>query len=257
MFSGATMQTPRDSVEHVDVQINEAATTKALSFPYISWAAIFAGLAVGIASHMLLTLFGVAAGLSVANSHVADLARVPLMAVIWNAVSMLLSAFIGSYVAARMSGLSRRADGMLHGFVVWGVTTLLFAALATTTLGVIIGSGYNNVADRVQLQNRGIQNQKIEPSTTIPPEAIAKGPDQNSLAANQPTSGNANQSVADEDDEDSSLAAAEDKIDAMAAGSWWLFVGTLLSMIVGIIGGAMGAGATSQRRLPKSYSAAS
>ena len=53
--------------------------------------------------------------------------------------AMLISAFIGGYVTSRLSGAPLRSDGIYHGAVVWGVTWLIFAWLATTAMATMIG----------------------------------------------------------------------------------------------------------------------
>lgn len=66
-------------------------------------------------------------------------------ALLWAGLSMLASAFVGGYVAARMSGLKRKADGVLHGAVSWAVTTILFATLATTVGGAMVSGVFANM----------------------------------------------------------------------------------------------------------------
>src|SRR4051812_13856075 len=86
-------------------------------FSAISWGAIFAGVVVGLSINLLLNLLGIAAGLmsvDVASGRLPG-ANAPMWAAIWNGISMLIAAFAGGYVAARMSGLKRRSDGILHG----------------------------------------------------------------------------------------------------------------------------------------------
>lgn len=57
---------------------------------------------------------------------------IPLGTGIWTGISMLISAFVGGYVAARMAGAYNRVDGFYHGATVWGVNWLVFAWLTTT-----------------------------------------------------------------------------------------------------------------------------
>jgi hypothetical protein len=101
------------------------------------WGAVFAGLAVGLAVHLLLMILGAAAGFSALNAGAA--AQMSVTAGTWNIISTLAAAFCGGYVAARTSGLGRAADGVLYGLVAWGVTTLLFAALASNAVVTVAG----------------------------------------------------------------------------------------------------------------------
>lgn len=126
-------------------------------FSAIRWGAILAGVAVGLSIQLLLTLLGVASGLAtatVAGSEVGSSG--PL---IWAALSMLISAFVGGYVAARMSGLKRRADGVLHGAVSWAVTTLLFAVLATSIGGALVGTVFSSMTQVAQAQAQAAEGE--------------------------------------------------------------------------------------------------
>jgi hypothetical protein len=96
-----------------------------------------------MATFFLLALFGIAAGFTAIDPQAAEpVGSVPTFAGIWTAFSMLAGAFLGGYVAARMSGMSRRSDGILHGFVAWGVSTLFFVYLVTTGVGTLLGGTF-------------------------------------------------------------------------------------------------------------------
>src|SRR5690606_5139321 len=112
-------------------------------FTGIRWGAVLAGVAVGLSIQLMLTLLGIATGLS--SPSVSEDALPGSAPLLWAALSMLVSAFVSGYVAARMSGLKRKADGILHGAVSWAVTTLLFAALATTIGGIMVGTVFSSV----------------------------------------------------------------------------------------------------------------
>jgi hypothetical protein len=88
---------------------------------------------------------GVAAGLSGTDNAAASSATA-LGAGIWKAASLLLSALVGGYVAARSTGFRRTGDGVLHGVVCWGATTVLFAVLATTEAGAVFGGLFGVLA---------------------------------------------------------------------------------------------------------------
>ena len=124
-------------------------TARTNRFPAIAWSSIIGGLVVGLATHMLMMLLGVAAGLTAVEFTTTGLGvqNVPEWSAAWNGLSMLLAAFVGGYVAARMSGLRRKADGVLHGFVAWGATTLLYAVLSISAMGALFGGVFSTVAN--------------------------------------------------------------------------------------------------------------
>ena len=105
-------------------------------FPSIRWGAVWAGVSVGISVQLVLTLLGLASGLSMTQLSTGE--GPGNGALVWAGASMLIASLTGAYVAGRMSGLKRKADGMLHGVVSWAVTTLLFVVLATSAGGSLL-----------------------------------------------------------------------------------------------------------------------
>ncbi len=110
--------------------------------PAVRWGAVFAGVVVGVSVQLVLSLLGLASGLSTIDLQKGEASSIGPLA--WAGLSMLISAFVGGYVAARMTGLKRKADGVLHGVVTWAVTTLLFASLATSA-GGLLGSVFYGI----------------------------------------------------------------------------------------------------------------
>lgn len=107
----------------------------------LRWNAVFAGMAVGIAVHLLLSTLGGAAGLALSGARQAEVqpAAVPVLAGVWSAASLVVAATAGGYVAARSTGFRRAGDGALHGAVAWGATTVFFALLAAIGVGATLG----------------------------------------------------------------------------------------------------------------------
>lgn len=123
----------------------------------IKWSAVFAGLIVGIAVQMVLTLLGLAIGAwSIDLRESSPTSGVPLGTGIWTGISMLVSAFVGGYVTARLSGAYLRSDGMYHGLVVWGLTWVVFAWLATTAFSFMIGGIFNAFGSGLQMLGQGV-----------------------------------------------------------------------------------------------------
>ncbi len=208
----------------------------------ISWPAVFASLAVGISVMLLLTLAGVAVGISVVEPGADSPRAITIGAATWQTISMLIAALVGGYVAARLSGLRRMADGLLHGAVAWGATTVLYAALATTALGTLTAGMFGLLApsssertaapasaplavDRDQtqrtLENIGLTSEQartvIDQLTGAAPAATPSAP-----ARPQP----------------------EEVADTVGTATGWLSATVLLSLLLSVIGGAMGARGT-------------
>jgi hypothetical protein len=123
----------------------------------IKWSAVFAGWAVGLAVQMLLTLLGLGFGAWAIDLQASDPAGgIPVGAGIWTGASMLVSAFVGGYMTARLAGNYIRSDGMYHGIVVWGVNWLIFAWLTTTAMASMVGGAFSVFGTALQSVGQGV-----------------------------------------------------------------------------------------------------
>lgn len=196
-------------------------------FPAISWPAIFAAVAVGVAVQLLLSLAGYALGVYPRNESGSTQA-ITLVAASWAAVSMLLAAFVGGYVAARCSGLRRTGDGVLHGIVAWAATTLLYTALATTAVGALttglfglVGENLDQGAAQAAVGTAGDRERALNAMTDVGlSEAQARA-----VLDQMARSG-----AADRD------AAA----DAVGTATLWLAAAVMLALLLAILGGMIG-----------------
>ncbi|MEN3353552.1 MAG: hypothetical protein V7640_1710 [Betaproteobacteria bacterium] len=205
----------------------------------ISWPAIFASLAVGISVMLLLTLAGVAIGITVVEPG-ADLPRaITVGAAVWQTISMLIAALVGGYVAARLSGLRRTADGVLHGAVSWGATTVLYAALATTALGTLTAGMFGLLAPGTE-------------RTASAGAAVATGDREQAQRTLEGIGLSTEQARTVIDKLNAPAAAttpaarqqAEEAADTVGTATGWLSATVLLSLVLSVIGGAMGARGT-------------
>lgn len=267
----------------MDVQSVE--TTRAArrpAFSAIRWGAIIGGLVGGTATYLLLSLLGVAIGLTAVDPQSSEpVGAVPLATGIWTGISMLVGAFVGGYVAGHMSGLSRSMDGMLHGFVSWGATTLLYSVLTVSALGAILGGTFKILSDGMQgaaqvaggaaqtdaggnvmdqlagaITGSGQGNVNTQTLSALK-QAMAAGDRDGAIDIMVNQMGMQPDSAAQAVDRampllgpnagDNARNTAEKATGVAAAASWWLFIGLLLSLVLGVAGGATGVRATGRR----------
>lgn len=261
----------------MDVQTVEPQTgTRRPYFSAIRWGAIFAGVVSGTASYLLLALLGLAVGLTAVDPGATEpVGAVPLGTGIWTGISMLVGAFIGGYVAGHASGLARSMDGMLHGFVAWAATTLLYVVLATTALGAVLGGTFRIISQTVQAaapavqEAGGGQNVLQQLQTMIGQEgqvqisaeslqsvqqALAAGNDEqainimvNEMGLERENAARIVNQIGPLVSGQSLQQAATQATEALTATSWWLFIALLLSLALGIAGGAAGVRANANR----------
>jgi hypothetical protein len=122
----------------------------------VRWGAVIAGWAVGLATQLVLTLLGLAIGAwSIDLQEAEPASGVPIGTGIWTGISMLISAFVGGYITARMSGSPLRSDGLYHGVIVWGVNWLVFAWLTTTAMATLLGGVFSAFGATLQSLGQG------------------------------------------------------------------------------------------------------
>jgi hypothetical protein len=195
-------------------------------------------MAVGIALHLLLMVAGTAFGLALTDDA-SPLIR--LSDLVWNVASMLVGAFFGGYVAARVSGMRRTADGLLHGAVAWGATTVVFAALTVTSLGPLVDELFGTIAGYGRTAGPRTRTTYTPPRTFV--GKAVRSPDPATLTVDSHRGTTAARLTQLQIEEGGASAAVPDAGSGSSPGevSGWLSGAMLASLLVGLVGGAVGA----------------
>jgi hypothetical protein len=116
----------------------------------VSWGAIIAGAVAAAALSLILLILGVGLGLSSVSPWVNDgasAATIGISAIVWITVTQIIASGLGGYLAGRLRSAwtSVHTDEMFfrdtaHGFLAWGLATLLTASLLTSSVGAILGN---------------------------------------------------------------------------------------------------------------------
>ncbi len=231
-------------------------------FTAIRWGAVLAGVAVGISVQLVLTLLGIASGLSLTSVSTGEAPGMGAM--IWAGLSMLIAALVGAYVAGRMSGLKRKTDGMLHGVVSWAVTTLLFVVLATSAGGSLLSglfSGLSQGASTMTQSGGGITamlnrqlgtNVNAQDMRTVQDHIAAGRRDQaiDYMASNMGVQRDRASTIVDqalilsgspEQASPAGRAAADRAVRGASTAAWTVFGAVAISLALSFLGGALGA----------------
>ncbi len=109
----------------------------------LSWGALFGGMFAALGVWLLLTVLGLAIGLSAIDpSRPASTKIAGLTTGIASLIVPLVALFVGGLVAARAAGIVDRATGAIHGAVMWSLATILGVVLTGAVLrGVIDTAG--------------------------------------------------------------------------------------------------------------------
>jgi hypothetical protein len=186
-------------------EVNTYSTPRLLD--RVRWGPVWAGLLSALAALVLLSLFGVAVGLTAATGDPNGAAgaaanngnNYAVGAGIWAVISAIIAFFIGGFVAASTTRLRGRDSGWINGAMVW--------ALALPILLWLAGSGAVGFLNAIGFNLQGfastVSNAVANPSTTDP-------------------------------------AAVQRATDAARTGAWWALVALVLGLIAAGLGGLLG-----------------
>ena len=105
----------------------------------VSWGGVLAGVVAGLVTQLILNLIGIGIGASTLNPTTGDnptASGFSIGAGIWWALSGIIAAFVGGYIASRLSGRPKASTGAWHGLTSWALTTLVVFYLLTTAVGI-------------------------------------------------------------------------------------------------------------------------
>jgi hypothetical protein len=116
----------------------------------VRWAAVLTGLVVALVAVALLSVLGLAIGLT--TSTPGDIAgTLGLGRGVWTAISALIALVAGGWAAARTAAVPGRANGALNGAMVWVAAALLVFALLGSGLATLAAVAGNVVTAGIQL----------------------------------------------------------------------------------------------------------
>jgi signal transduction histidine kinase len=210
---------------------------------HVRWGPVLAGVVTGMAAMLFLTIIGIALGLTALGSD--DPGTWGTAAGIWGGLSLLVSFFLGGWMAARAAATEFDASGALNGFVTGAATLLLLVWLATSALTGALGFFAGTIADiagaaapvAMQAVEEGAVPAAPEAETTVT-EAV-----ENPEAA-----------VPEQVDE-AAAAAAETARESAGPGAWGTAIAIILAIGAATLGGVVGQ--NSQMMIPGSRSVVS
>lgn len=109
---------------------------EANSRPRVNWPGVLAGLLAGVTLLVVLGTLGVAFGLSTANS----LGSFGTGAIIWTALTVLISAYLAGYTAVRAGNQGLASRGQFTGLVTGMLMTLALTLFLSNLVSGLVGS---------------------------------------------------------------------------------------------------------------------
>jgi hypothetical protein len=135
--------------ERIVEQIEERTIVDASQRPPVGWGPVFAGFFVGAGVVLLLTVLGVAVGVTVLTDPRAapeGVSRLGIGAAVWAALALLVGFFVGGWTAARGTGHPGRAGAVIQGMLLWtlgviAVVGLVISGISPGVSGLFHGLG--------------------------------------------------------------------------------------------------------------------
>jgi hypothetical protein len=185
----------------------------------VSWSAILAGTVIALACFTAFTFFFAALGITITDAGVRDRAAIGVGALVAGIFTIVVSLFLGGWVAAQMTVGENRREAVIYGLLTWGAVTI--ASLAMVAMGVRAGY-FAAVGGSAIVQS----NERLPTWEEL---AVAQGASQQNINTLKATIDPARMN--DPANKDRAREAA-------MYAAWIALVGTLLSMAA-CIGGAM------------------
>jgi hypothetical protein len=116
----------------------------------VRWGPIFAGLLTTIATLVVLTVLGLAIGMTALDPGETGQFDLGTAAAIWGAVSALVAFFLGGWVASRTAAVDGAASGTTNGIMVGVAAIALLIWMVGAGLGNLLGvmgANLNQMAD--------------------------------------------------------------------------------------------------------------
>lgn len=116
-------------------------SVQALPRSRVSWGGVWSGFLIGLGALLLLSVLGLAVGISAVDIGPDSAAArgLGVGAAVWGGLSLLISLFIGGMVAARTGPIVERGPAALQGALVWVLAMVGLIYLAAS--GVSLGAG--------------------------------------------------------------------------------------------------------------------
>ena len=192
----------------------------------VSWSAIIAGTVVAFACYLVLTLLFGAIGITLTESGVRS-GAVGWSILVAMIIGLMLSLFVGGWVASQMTAGENRQEAVIYGLLTWGVFTAvsLFTVAAGVKAGYFAAVSSTMVAqnsDRALTLEEGMRAWGVPERQINDAKAVAD-PVKAREALNDPE----NQRKARE---------------AAITASWVALVATMMAMCAAIGGALVGAG---------------
>jgi hypothetical protein len=196
----------------------------------VSWGGIWGGVLTAVGLVLLLASLGAAIGITATDPTQADAGKLGIAAAAWLGISLLIALFVGGMVSTRIGATVDGGTSFWEGALVWVVTLLAIAWLATTSLASLTGGALRIMGGAAQTAATAMQG---TPQANDAANAVANANPANALARLRSNLQNAQANGTIQQ------KAAEAK-PAASKAAWGTFIALVLTLFAAVLGAAAG-----------------
>ena len=137
----------------------------------IAWDGVWSGLLVAVGIFLLLSVLGLAIGISAADiapNQEGNARELGMGAAVWSGLTLLIALFVGGMVATRSGMVYDRASGMIEGVLVWVLAVLLLIYLASSGISMITSGVFGALGGVTRNATQAV-------TSTVNPAELASG----------------------------------------------------------------------------------
>jgi hypothetical protein len=194
----------------------------------VSWSAIFAGAITALAVYLLLSVLGVALGLSVSGT--VGSTELGVGAAIWAVITTLLALFLGGWITSQCTVGENRMEAVIYGVILWGLVFAILLWLMAS--GVRLG--FNAVIGLASATPGAVRTADRLTEEDLRAAGFTQGQIDNFKEQFHQLRARVQELPAGRGDVNWAAQSA--------TAAWWTFGGILLSMLAAVGGAVAGAG---------------
>ena len=137
----------------------------------VAWGGIWSGFLFALGVFLLLTVLGMAIGITAADIGTPDGTSARSLGIgagIWGAVTLLVALFVGGWVATRAGMVHDGATGMIEGVLIWVLSVLALIYMASSGVGLLASGAFGSIGSVAQSATSTVRG-------GVDVEAIANG----------------------------------------------------------------------------------
>jgi len=135
----------------------------------VGWGSVWSGFLVAVGVFMLLTVLGLAIGISAADvgpGEDGNAAGLGIGAAIWSGLTLLVALFVGGMVATRTGMVYDKAAGIVEGMLIWVLFILTLVYMASSGISMLSSGLFSALGGVTQSAASAVKNLDVNSLTS-------------------------------------------------------------------------------------------